>query len=106
MKTFVTMISLALLAVPVLAGVLGYPAGYWVPVVPGVVDDKRIVVVDDSIIRGNTSRRRVRALREAEPGEQREREARQQAEEGGEAAHDKIKARGVLQADKVIAQAK
>jgi len=34
-------------------------------VVPGVVAGKRIVVVDDSIIRGTTSRRRVRALREA-----------------------------------------
>ncbi len=34
-------------------------------VVPGVVRDKRIVVVDDSIIRGTTSRRRVSTLREA-----------------------------------------
>ena len=34
-------------------------------VVPGVVRDKRIVVVDDSIIRGTTSRRRVSALRKA-----------------------------------------
>jgi amidophosphoribosyltransferase len=34
-------------------------------VVPGVVRDKRVVVVDDSLIRGTTSRRRVRALREA-----------------------------------------
>ncbi len=34
-------------------------------VVPGVVRDKRIVVVDDSIIRGTTSRRRVAALRKA-----------------------------------------
>ncbi len=34
-------------------------------VVPGVVRDKRLVVVDDSIIRGTTSRRRVSALRRA-----------------------------------------
>jgi amidophosphoribosyltransferase len=34
-------------------------------VVPGVVRGKRIVVVDDSLIRGTTSRRRVAALREA-----------------------------------------
>ena len=34
-------------------------------VVPGVVRDKRVIVVDDSIIRGTTSRRRVAALREA-----------------------------------------
>lgn len=34
-------------------------------VVPGVVRDKRIVVIDDSIIRGTTSRRRVAALRRA-----------------------------------------
>jgi len=34
-------------------------------VVPGVVRGKRIVVVDDSLIRGTTSRRRVQALREA-----------------------------------------
>lgn len=34
-------------------------------VVPGVVRGKRIVVVDDSLIRGTTSRRRVRSLREA-----------------------------------------
>ena len=34
-------------------------------VVPGVVRDKRIVVIDDSIIRGTTSRRRVAALRKA-----------------------------------------
>jgi len=34
-------------------------------VVPGVVRGKRIVVVDDSLIRGTTSRRRVHSLREA-----------------------------------------
>lgn len=34
-------------------------------VVPNVVRGKRVVVVDDSLIRGNTSRRRVTALREA-----------------------------------------
>ena len=34
-------------------------------VVPGVVRDKRVIVVDDSIIRGTTSRRRVAALRRA-----------------------------------------
>lgn len=34
-------------------------------VVPGVVRGKRIVVVDDSIIRGTTSRRRISALRNA-----------------------------------------
>jgi amidophosphoribosyltransferase len=34
-------------------------------VVPSVVRGKNIVVVDDSLIRGNTSRRRVTALREA-----------------------------------------
>ncbi|HMP89513.1 MAG TPA: amidophosphoribosyltransferase [Kiritimatiellia bacterium] len=34
-------------------------------VVPGVVRGKRIVVVDDSLIRGTTSRRRVHTLREA-----------------------------------------
>jgi amidophosphoribosyltransferase len=34
-------------------------------VVPGVVRGKRIVVVDDSLIRGTTSRRRINALREA-----------------------------------------
>ncbi|MCB1101461.1 MAG: amidophosphoribosyltransferase, partial [Kiritimatiellae bacterium] len=34
-------------------------------VVPGVVRGKRIIVVDDSLIRGTTSQRRVRALREA-----------------------------------------
>jgi len=34
-------------------------------VVPGVVQGKRVVVVDDSLIRGTTSRRRVKALREA-----------------------------------------
>ncbi|MFH0908053.1 MAG: amidophosphoribosyltransferase [bacterium] len=34
-------------------------------VVPGVVKGKRIVVVDDSVIRGTTSRRRINALREA-----------------------------------------
>ncbi len=34
-------------------------------VVPGVVKGKRIVVVDDSLIRGTTSRRRVQVLREA-----------------------------------------
>lgn len=34
-------------------------------VVPNVVRGKRIIVVDDSLIRGNTSRRRVTALREA-----------------------------------------
>ena len=34
-------------------------------VVPGVVRGKRIVVVDDSLIRGNTSRRRIHSLREA-----------------------------------------
>ena len=34
-------------------------------VVPGVVRGRRIVVVDDSLIRGTTARRRVQALREA-----------------------------------------
>lgn len=34
-------------------------------VVPGVVRGKRVVVVDDSLIRGTTSRRRIAALREA-----------------------------------------
>ena len=34
-------------------------------VVPTVVSGKRVVVVDDSLIRGTTSRRRVKALREA-----------------------------------------
>ena len=34
-------------------------------VVPGVVRDKRVIVVDDSIIRGTTARRRVAALRRA-----------------------------------------
>ncbi len=34
-------------------------------VVPGVVKGKRVVVVDDSLIRGTTSRRRVTTLREA-----------------------------------------
>jgi amidophosphoribosyltransferase len=34
-------------------------------VVPGVVRDKRIIVVDDSLIRGTTSRRRINSLREA-----------------------------------------
>lgn len=34
-------------------------------VVPGVVRGKRVIVVDDSLIRGTTSRRRVRSLREA-----------------------------------------
>ncbi len=34
-------------------------------VVPGVVRDKRIVVVDDSIIRGTTCRRRILSLRKA-----------------------------------------
>lgn len=34
-------------------------------VVPGVVRGKRVVVVDDSLIRGTTSRRRITALREA-----------------------------------------
>lgn len=34
-------------------------------VVPGVVSGKRIVVVDDSLIRGTTSKRRIHALREA-----------------------------------------
>ena len=34
-------------------------------VVPNVVRGKRVIVVDDSLIRGNTSRRRVMALREA-----------------------------------------
>ena len=34
-------------------------------VVPGVVRGKRVVVVDDSLIRGTTSRRRINALREA-----------------------------------------
>ncbi len=34
-------------------------------VVPGVVRGKRVVMVDDSLIRGTTSRRRIAALREA-----------------------------------------
>lgn len=34
-------------------------------VVPSVVRGKRVIVVDDSLIRGTTSRRRVRSLREA-----------------------------------------
>lgn len=34
-------------------------------VVPGVVKDKRVVVVDDSLVRGNTSRRRIQTLRQA-----------------------------------------
>jgi amidophosphoribosyltransferase len=34
-------------------------------VVPGVVKGKRVVVVDDSLVRGTTSRRRVNALRRA-----------------------------------------
>lgn len=34
-------------------------------VVPGVVRDKRVVVVDDSLVRGTTARRRISALREA-----------------------------------------
>lgn len=34
-------------------------------VVPGVVQGKRVVVVDDSLVRGNTSRRRIGALRQA-----------------------------------------
>lgn len=34
-------------------------------VLPGVVNDKRVVVVDDSLVRGTTSRRRVGALRRA-----------------------------------------
>ncbi len=34
-------------------------------VVPGVVRGKRVVIVDDSLIRGTTSRRRIAALREA-----------------------------------------
>ena len=34
-------------------------------VLPGVVKDKRVVVVDDSLVRGTTSRRRVNALRRA-----------------------------------------
>lgn len=34
-------------------------------VVPQVVRGKRLIVVDDSLIRGNTSRRRIQALREA-----------------------------------------
>lgn len=34
-------------------------------VLPGVVKGKRVVVVDDSIIRGNTSQRRVQALKNA-----------------------------------------
>jgi len=34
-------------------------------VVPGVVRGKRIVIVDDSLVRGTTSRRRVHSLREA-----------------------------------------
>jgi amidophosphoribosyltransferase len=36
-----------------------------IAVVPGVVRGKRVVVVDDSIIRGTTSRRRMAALRNA-----------------------------------------
>ncbi len=34
-------------------------------VVPGVVRGRRVIVVDDSLIRGTTSRRRINALREA-----------------------------------------
>jgi amidophosphoribosyltransferase len=34
-------------------------------VLSGVVKDKRVVVVDDSLVRGTTSRRRVNALRRA-----------------------------------------
>jgi amidophosphoribosyltransferase len=34
-------------------------------IVPSIVRDKRVVVVDDSIVRGTTARRRVLALREA-----------------------------------------
>jgi len=34
-------------------------------IVPGVVRDKRVVVVDDSIVRGSTCRRRINALRKA-----------------------------------------
>jgi len=36
-----------------------------IAIVPGVVRDKRLVVVDDSIVRGTTCRRRVAALRQA-----------------------------------------
>lgn len=34
-------------------------------VVPGAVRGKRVVVVDDSLVRGNTSQRRIKALRQA-----------------------------------------